>query len=397
MDISIKYSQKYFVLIIFLLLITSFLFSETYISPDQLRKTEKELLILANRERTAKGAEPLEFNRSLYQIAMAHNFKMASENKLEHNFEGYLNLEERLVKKGIYFTAAGENIAFSNVYPSDFIHAGFVKSLLHYENIIDPKFRQAGIAVLETEKGFYITQEFGDLIFDISAVKAEERISKFIFKNSIFPDQNMSLKIKEKYGEELKRISAILLKEGRYSKQNEQLEGFDILTMQAGKLEQIEEYIMSSNSEHRYGSYGFAITSGRTRKFRGGVFSFVLALKEKLREYSMSEEELELRIIDVLNEKLKSITGKIFLYNKKLSREAETAVNKYYRGDDSLLRNSRFNILAYQSADPLNIPDEYIDFFISNRKKSQIGIKLLRPEENGIFKNYFLLAFVLRK
>lgn len=392
-----KFKKKLFISYFLILFTSQLFFTETYISQEQLRKTEKELLQLVNMERQKKGVALLKFNESLYQIAMDHNLKMAEENKLAHYFEGYLKLDERMVKMGIYFTAAGENIAFSNVFPSDFIHSGFVKSILHYENIIDPKFKQAGIAVLETDQGFFITQEFGDLINDMSARKAEERIAEFILTNNLFPDRVMSRKINENYGQELKNISVNLLKEGRYTEKKEQFEGFDILTMQAGKLEQIEEYIMSSNLENQYGSYGFAITSGRNSKFKGGVFSFVMALKEKISDFSISYKEMELKILKTLNQKLKSITGKIFSHSKKLSREADTAVNKYYRGDASLLRNSRFNVLAYQCTDPLNIPEEYIDFFVSNRKKSQIGIKLLRPEENGIYKNYFLLAFVFRK
>lgn len=390
-------SKNLFVLKIFIFLIPLIFYSETYIAHKELRKTEKELLEFVNREREVKGVTPLEFNERLYRIAMDHNLKMAKENKLEHNFEGYLKLDERMVKQGIYFAAAGENIAFSNVYPSDFIHSGFVKSRTHYENIIDPKFRHAGIAVLETGNGFYITQEFGDIINDISADKAEERILEFINKSKLFPSSDLSGKIKKNYSEELRGLSAELLKNGKYKKEAEKMEGYDILTMLANKLEQIEAYITSSNKENKYGSFGFAITSGRNEKFRGGVYSFVMALREKVTELSLSLNTMELEIIKVLNNKLRLTTGINFSYSKKLSIEAAKAVKLYYRGDDSLLRNSMFNILAYQCVDPLKIPEECEDFFISNKGKKSIGVKLLRPEENGIYENYFLLAFVFRK
>ncbi len=381
---------------ILILILPVVFFPDIYISHKQLRKTEQELLELVNGERLEKGLLPLEYNENLYRIAMDHNIKMALENKLEHNFPGYLELDERMVDSNIYFRAAGENIAFSNVYPSDFIHNGFVKSPEHYENIVDPKFRQAGIAILETGEGFYITQEFGDIIDNISEEEAEKRISGFIEKSGFFPDEEISNKIKINYGSVLKELSEELLKDSGSYVNNEKLSGFDILMVKSNKLELIEEYIRSSNPEKRYGSYGFAITFGRNREYRGGVFSFVLALRSDLPELSIPLNKMEMEIVNVLNNKLISVTGGYFSYSKKLSDEAGKAVKLYYRGDKSLLSNSIYNILAYQSSDPLKIPDQYLDFFISNKKKS-LGVKIFRPEENNIPENYFLLAFVFDK
>ena len=382
---------------ILFLLIPIVFFPETYISYQQLRKAEQKLLDLVNIERKGKGLISLEFNESLYRIAMDHNIKMAKENKLEHNFAGYLKLEERMVTKGMYFSSAGENIAFSNVYPSDFIHAGFIKSPLHYENIINPEFRQAGMAILETSEGFYITQEFGNIITEISSERAVERISEFIVKNKLFSNIQISRKIKENFKKDLKKISKKLLKEEKFSNIADKMEGYDFLTMKSNKLDKIEEYLLYIKSKNKYGSYGFDISSGRNKKFRGGVFSFVIVLREKFIKPSFTISEMELAIVHILNNKFKSITGKSFSYSKYLSREADKAVQKYYTEDSSLLVNSRFNILAYQCFNPLKIPDEQNSFFISNKVKKMIGIKILRPEKNGIPENYFLLAFVFRK
>ncbi len=369
---------------------------ETYISESELRKSEKEMLDLLNIERKKKGIHKLEFNSDLYRIAMEHNQKMASEDQLAHNFAEYKKLDQRLIDMNLYFVAAGENIAFSNVYPSDYIHDGFVKSAPHFENIIDKKFRHCGIAILETDKGFYITQEFGDIMNLISTGDAKREIEDFINKNLIFSNKIISKKLDMNFRKKLADISVTLLKKGSIEAAPGDFEGYDLLTIQASRIGEIKKFVVLANILKKYDSFALGVTAGRSEKYPGGVFSIALLMKKGLKNNGRALEEIESEILENLNIKIREIRGQVFRYDKKLSQTAAKTVKDYYSGDNSLIRNRSYNILAYQVSDPLVIPDKHIGFFFANIKKSSIGIKILRPEQKGIPADYYLIAFVFR-
>lgn len=385
---------SFIILIYFILILPGY--SETYISVTELRKSEKEMLELINVERKKKGSGKLIFNKDLYKLAMDHNRKMASEDLLAHNFPEYKKLDQRMIDLNLYFVAAGENIAFSNVYPADYIHDGFVKSPSHFENIIDEKFRQCGIAIMETDRGFYITQEFADIIPLISDRKTEIEIENFIERNLIFTNKIISEKLSRGYKGELKNISNAILKKGSTANIPIEIKGFDLFTIQSSKIDEIKKYISAANITRRYSSFAIGITFGRSKKYPGGVFSTAFLLKRALKNNETSLEEIEIEILKILNEKIKEIRGKVFYKDKNLSQIAEKAVKAYLKGENSLSRNRQYNILAYQSSDPYEIPEEHMGFFYSNTRKRSVGLKILRPEENGIPVNYYLIAFVFR-
>ena len=371
-------------------------YSETYITASELRKSEKEMLNLINIERGKKGVSKLIFNKDLYRIAMEHNRKMASEDLLAHNFPEYKKLDQRMIDMNLYFVAAGENIAFSNVYPSDYIHDGFVKSPSHFENIIDEKFWHCGIAILETDRGFYITQEFADIMSHVSDRTAEVEIEDFIEKNLIFTNKIVNEKLRRIYKGKLKDISMALLKKGSAGKIPMELKGFDLFTIQSNKIGEIKKYISAANIIKKYNSFALGITFGRSEKYPGGVFSIAFLLKKAFTNYGDSLEEIEAEIIKKLNKKIRETRGRVFKYDKNLSQIAEKAVTAYFKGDNSLSRSRRYSILAYQSSDPYEIPEEHMGFFFTNKKKRSIGIKILRPEEKSIPVNYYLIVFVFR-
>ena len=71
--------------------------------------------------------------------SFVHQFHMNSVkmNKLSHKFRNYESFDKRIKDVDVFFTKAGENIAFSTVYVSEYIHKGFMKSKPHKENILD--------------------------------------------------------------------------------------------------------------------------------------------------------------------------------------------------------------------------------------------------------------------
>lgn len=362
----------------------------------ELRKSEKSMLDLVNAEREKHGVVRLTFNEDLYKIAMNHNIKMAEEDSLSHTFPLYKKLAQRMIDMNLFFVKAGENIAFSNAYPSDFIHEGFVKSSSHYENIIDEKFRHCGIAILETDKGFYITEEFADIIFNTSAENADKMIRDFFKKESIFTDHKISERLEENFRKQLKKLSEKFLYEGSIGEVPEKLRGYHLLTVKSNKITDIKNSIKIANNKNKYNSFAMSITFGRTDKFPGGVFSVICLLKKVLKSESISLKKMGYEVINILNGILVKRGGRLLNSNENLSSIAGKVVAAFYKGDNSLMRNRRYNILAYQAVDPYKVPEEYIGFFFSNNKKRSVGISIFRPEENGIPADYYLIAFVFR-
>ena len=148
--------------------------------PQKLRQTEQQLLELLNGERSKRGLNLLKIDKVLKQLALGHSRKMSREQKLSHDFPGYPSLAERMRKSGLYFTSAGENVSFSNTFVASYIHKGFMDSPPHRQRILDHEYSHCGITIVESAKGFWVTQEFAQLYCLEDVVVMEANINQLL-------------------------------------------------------------------------------------------------------------------------------------------------------------------------------------------------------------------------
>jgi len=385
-------------LMIWFFIVPCLIFCKTFIPKYELRKSEKVLFDLVNMERKKCGVDQLVFNSDLYKIAMMHNIKMASEDILSHNFPKYKQLAQRMVEMNLFFSNAGENIAFSDTYPPDLIHEAFVNSPSHYENLIDKKFKHCGIAILETDRGFYITQEFAEIIFPVSEKTALEKLNASVGKENLFKDKEITEKLNHEYGKILKSLSKKILLSGTIGEVPKSLKRFSILTILSNKIEDIVLNIKNSNKDKKFSSYSIGITFGRSEEYPGGVFAVVSILRKiGVGEKFSLLNEIEKKLLQMVNIQMVEHIGGNVTKSSKLSKIADKALKTYYNGDNPVFKYNKYSILVFQINESISIPKEHLDFFMANKTKKMIGIKVYRPETIGISENYLFVAFVFNK
>lgn len=112
-------------------------------------------LELVNRERASAGLTPLTPDDEAARIAADWSPRMAADGALSHNRE---YLSEPSLRR-LDALRIGENVAFAESLEE--IHALFMNSAPHRQNILQADFRQIGIAAVRTASGsIYLTQEF---------------------------------------------------------------------------------------------------------------------------------------------------------------------------------------------------------------------------------------------
>jgi hypothetical protein len=112
--------------------------------------SEAQFLVLLNQVRAEKGLAPVAPDAQLQTIAREWSAKMAQDGGLSHN----PNLPNQVTN----WRMVGENVGVGGSVPQ--LHAAFVASPHHYENIVEPAFNYVGIGVVETGGQIWVTFDF---------------------------------------------------------------------------------------------------------------------------------------------------------------------------------------------------------------------------------------------
>lgn len=122
---------------------------------------EQAMLGLVNAERRKRLLKPLRADAILQKLAAQHAADMFVRGYFSHQSPEGLDPFARMKQAGIHYRTAGENLAHANSLPS--AHQALMQSPTHRANILNPRFGQLGIAILEAgEKGLMFVQEFRD-------------------------------------------------------------------------------------------------------------------------------------------------------------------------------------------------------------------------------------------
>jgi len=125
---------------------------------------QKKLIELTNKEREKMGFAPVSESEALDKAAAAKAQNMFSENYWAHFAPSGKTPWDFILGSGYKFTYAGENLA-KNFYNSEDVVAAWMASKTHKENLLNPKYRDIGIAVvdgmLNGQKTTLVVQEFG--------------------------------------------------------------------------------------------------------------------------------------------------------------------------------------------------------------------------------------------
>jgi uncharacterized protein YkwD len=121
---------------------------------------EEQVLTLINKERAKAGLTAVVHNPLLDQAAEKHAIHMSQVNSMAHDGIGDGDPGERVRAEG-FRNSWGENVAVGQRTPEQVV-AEWMASPGHKRNIMDPNFKQSGIAQTQAADGrLYWAQEFG--------------------------------------------------------------------------------------------------------------------------------------------------------------------------------------------------------------------------------------------
>ncbi|MGL4551918.1 MAG: CAP domain-containing protein [Gemmataceae bacterium] len=127
----------------------------------KLGDVEQKLFDAANESRAKETIDKLRVERTLCAIARKHAENMARQEKMDHVLDGK-GVAKRTIEGGYDYRAVGENLAKASGPDPDSppptpaeIHDQWMKSDGHRANLMNPKFKQIGLAVVKSEKGTY--------------------------------------------------------------------------------------------------------------------------------------------------------------------------------------------------------------------------------------------------
>lgn len=125
---------------------------------------QKKLIELTNIERQKKGLPPVSENSALDQAAAAKAQNMIQENYWAHFAPSGKTPWDFISGAGYKFTYAGENLA-KNFTSAEAVVSAWMASPTHRDNLLNSKYRDIGIAVVEGvlngQETILVVQEFG--------------------------------------------------------------------------------------------------------------------------------------------------------------------------------------------------------------------------------------------
>lgn len=130
------------------------------LAPDQFATQVLELL---NQERLAAGEEPVQRDGLLEQIAASRALDMAMQGYFSHYSPTGVSVLTLLSDAGVPYAAAGENIARSNYAAGEVvrtIHNAWMASEGHRANMLDARYREAGIGIAVIDGTYYLAVVF---------------------------------------------------------------------------------------------------------------------------------------------------------------------------------------------------------------------------------------------
>lgn len=111
---------------------------------------EAHLLALTNSVRSSQGVGALSIDSRLNSVAQAWAVQLAQNGVLSHNAS--------LPSQVTGWKTLGENVGVGGTV--DAVHAGFVASPTHYENLVDPAFTKVGFGFVRPDARIFIVEVF---------------------------------------------------------------------------------------------------------------------------------------------------------------------------------------------------------------------------------------------
>ena len=111
---------------------------------------ESQLLSLTNEIRTSNGLSPLTIDSQLSRVAQRWAGTLAERGVISHN--------SSLPSQVTGWKLLGENVGVGGTV--DAVHAGWVASATHHQNLVDPSFTKVGFGIVRPDARVFVVQVF---------------------------------------------------------------------------------------------------------------------------------------------------------------------------------------------------------------------------------------------
>jgi Cysteine-rich secretory protein family len=158
-------------------------FSTPAFLPAKGNPDAQQIFELTNQARLDHGLQPLKWSDSLATAADVHARRVAQEPDLSHQYAGESGLAERAARAGVHFRAIAENIAVGDSAPM--IEKGWMHSIPHRANILDPQMDTVGIAIIEGIGNLYAVADFARLSQPLSSDRIRQKVDDLLIAQGI--------------------------------------------------------------------------------------------------------------------------------------------------------------------------------------------------------------------
>lgn len=131
----------------------------------------EQLFALANQTRATYGLGPLKWDPALAAGALQHGIRMTQEGSLAHQYRGEPDVTFRASRAGAHFSLIEENIAIGPYAAG--IHQGWMNSLGHRANLLNPAIDRVGIAVLSRGGALYAVADYARAVPVLTPTQVE--------------------------------------------------------------------------------------------------------------------------------------------------------------------------------------------------------------------------------
>jgi uncharacterized protein YkwD len=133
---------------------------------------ERQLFDFMNSERTREHLPELLWDDAVYRVALEHSKDMALTGQTVHKGTDGSQPSDRVERAGIYSSRTGENIARDISVVS--AHTMLMQSLYHRENILEPDYTHAAVAIVQKKESLYVTEVFIHKISEYQPAEARQ-------------------------------------------------------------------------------------------------------------------------------------------------------------------------------------------------------------------------------
>jgi uncharacterized protein YkwD len=126
--------------------------------PGSITTAEQHIFTAINSERVSRGVAPLKINPTLVELARKKSQDMIDNNYFAHRSPVYGSAYDMIRSAGLRYNYAGENLARTSTAANAVTL--FINSSTHRNTLLNTRFSETGIGVVQSGSRIYVTQMF---------------------------------------------------------------------------------------------------------------------------------------------------------------------------------------------------------------------------------------------